>query len=308
MLALTRRAFLAHATAGLALSTAPLGGKASPRGIPIGLQLYTLAAQLREDFEGTLDEIAAIGIREVELIAFPERKPADVRRALAQAGLTPVAIHLGGDALLDDTRGQLDTAAALGATCLVCPEPLISPAARTRPEFAGRDSPQGAAQFVASLTLDDWLWNAEMLNTIGAAAQRAGIRFGYHNHSAEFRSFGTRTAYDELIARTEPRFVTFEMDCGWVESSRASAVTYLRRYPGRFQLLHLKDIKRRAPAGVELSMTSTEVGSGIIDWRAIFAAAPTAGVQHCFIEQEPPFDRAPLEAVRRSYEWLQRLK
>lgn len=156
------------------------------------------------------------------------------------------------------------------------------------------------------MTLDDWRWNAETFNRVGEPASKSGIQFGYHNHSPEFRRFEKRVAYDELITQTEPQWVTFEMDCGWVESSRASAVEYLRRYPGRFQLLHIKDIKRRADPG-ELKITSTEVGRGIIDWRGIFAAAPGAGVKRYFIEQEPPFERAALESVRLSYEWLHAL-
>jgi sugar phosphate isomerase/epimerase len=154
------------------------------------------------------------------------------------------------------------------------------------------------------MTLDDWRWNADVFNKVGEQARRAKIQFGYHNHSPEFQRFDNHVVYDELITRTDPQWVTFEMDCGWVESSRASAAEYLRKYPGRFRLLHIKDIKRRADPGVELKMTSTEVGHGIIDWKSIFAAGPRAGVEHYFIEQEPPFEQSPLQSVRLSYEWL----
>jgi len=158
------------------------------------------------------------------------------------------------------------------------------------------------------MTLDDWRWNADVFSKVGEQSKKAGIQFGYHNHSPEFRRFDDRVAYDELIARTDPQWVTFEMDCGWVESSRASASAYLRRYPGRFQLLHIKDIKRRVQPGVELQMDSTEVGRGIIDWKSIFGAAARAGVKHYFIEQEPPFERPALESVRLSYDWLLALR
>lgn len=300
---LTRRAFLA---AGASVAAVGLG-RTSPLGIPVGLQLYTVRAELESDFEGTLNRVASIGIREVELILLPGHKPAEVRRALANVGLNPISVHLGGDALLKDAQQQIDIAAELGVAYLICPEPLTSPAARRRSEFAAADAAAGHGKFLAKLTLEDWRWNAAMFNAVGAQAHKSGIQFGYHNHSAEFRRFGTGTAYDELIRHTDPGYVTFEMDCGWVESSRTSAAAYLCSYPGRFQLLHIKDIKRRAPVGVELEVASTEVGRGIIDWRSIFAAARRAGLKHYFIEQEPPFEHPPLESVRMSYEWLRRL-
>jgi sugar phosphate isomerase/epimerase len=282
-------------------------GRADPLGIPIGLQLNTVYSELEEDFAGTLSRIAAIGIREVELLEFPGRKPSHVRRALDNAGLRAISIHLGGDDLVSQSLKQIDLAGELGVAYLICPGPLASP--RLRPEFAAaQDSVETYLRFVAAMTLDDWRWNAETFNGVGEQARKAGIQFGYHNHSPEFHHFGKRVAYDELITHTEPQWVTFEMDCGWVESSQASAAAYLRRYPGRFQLLHIKDIKRRADPGVELKMTSTEVGRGIIDWKEIFAAAPRAGVKHYFIEQEPPFERPALEAVRLSYNWLHTLR
>jgi sugar phosphate isomerase/epimerase len=307
---ISRRRFLSTASTSLALAALGVrGSRADPLGIPIGLQLYTVYSELEKDFEGTLSRIAAIGIREVELIEFPDRKPADVRRALDGAGLRAISIHLGGDDLVSEPQKQIDLAAELGVGYLICPGPLTSPAARSRPEFPAAQPAEASVEshirFFSTMTLDDWRWNADVFNKVGEQAKKAEIQFGYHNHSPEFRRFDHRVAYDELITRTDPRWVTFEMDCGWVESSRASAAAYLRRYPGRFQLLHIKDIKRRANPGVELKMESTEVGRGIIDWKNIFAAAPRAGVQHYFIEQEPPFERPALEAVKMSYQWLQ---
>lgn len=310
MPSINRRSFICGSSASVTLAT--LGTKSSradPAGIPIGLQLYTVYPELEKDFEGTLSQIAAIGIREIELLELPARKPRDVRRALDNVGLRAISIHLGGDDLVTDPQKQIDLAAEFGVAYLICPGPLTSPTARARPEFsAAQDSPEASIKFISTMTLDDWRWNAESFNRFGEQAKGAGIQFGYHNHTPELRRFGDRVAYDELITRTDPRWVTFEMDCGWVENSRASAAGYLHKYPGRFQLLHVKDIKRRAHPGVELKMTSTEVGRGIIDWKSIFAAAPRAGVKHAFIEQERPFEHPALESVRLSYEWLHGLR
>jgi sugar phosphate isomerase/epimerase len=305
-----RRGFISTGSASLALAVLGMDrSRADPLGIPVGLPLYTVYSELDKDFEDTLNRIASIGIREVELIDFPNRKPIDVRRALEDAGLRAISVHLGGDDLANQPQKQIDLAGELGVGYLICPGPLDSPTARSRPEFAAaQDSFEAAVKFLLTMTLDDWRSNAEIFNKVGERARQAGVQFGYHNHSPEFRRFGDQVAYDELIARTDSRYVTFEMDCGWVESSHASASGYLRKYRGRFQLLHIKDIKRRADPAAELRMTSTEVGRGIIDWKGIFAAAPRAGVKHYFIEQEPPFERPALESVRLSYDWLHTLR
>jgi sugar phosphate isomerase/epimerase len=174
-----------------------------------------------------------------------------------------------------------------------------------RPEFFGATrSAETFNRYLLTTTLDDWLWNAAQFNKIGELTDARGLTFGYHNHSIEFRPVGNVVPFDQMLARTEPRYVAFEMDVGWVESARASAVTYLRGYPGRFQLLHIKDIKHPAEPGRELTVISTEVGRGVIDWKPIFAEAPRAGVRHYFIEQEPPFERPPFESVRLSYDWM----
>jgi sugar phosphate isomerase/epimerase len=310
MRSVSRRSFISTGSAGLALAALGMErGQADPLGIPIGLQLYTVYSEIDKDFEGTLSRIAAIGIREVELIDFPNRKPKEVRRALANAGLRAISVHLGGDDLASQPQKQIDLAGEFGVGYLICPGPLDSPMARSRPEFAAaQDSFEAIVKYLSTMTLDDWRWNAEVFNRVGERSKRAGIQFGYHNHSPEFNRFGNQVAYDDLISRTDSRYVTFEMDCGWVESSHASAVGYLRKYPGRFQLLHIKDIKRRADPGVELKMTSTEVGRGIIGWKEVFAAAPRGGVKHYFIEQEPPYERPALESVRLSYDWLHTLR
>jgi sugar phosphate isomerase/epimerase len=278
---------------------------ADPLGIPVGLQLYTVYPELEKDFEGTLQKIAEIGIRDVELLHFPRRNPSAVQRAIRDAGLRAHSIHLGGDPLLLEPQQQIDLAAELGVSYLICPTMLTSPAARLRPEFsAAGESEKARDRFVSTITLDDWRWNAETFNHLGERALRSGIQFGYHNHSLEFRRLGGTVVYDELIRLTDPKYVTFEMDCGWVENSAMSAAEYLGRYPGRFQLLHIKDIRRRATPGQENNMASVEVGHGVIDWRTIFGRAPAAGVKHYFIEQEAPFERPRLESVRLSYQWL----
>lgn len=308
---LSRRQFLKNSGYGFAaagLTGVAVNGFADPLGIPVGLQLYTLGAELKKDFEGTLQKVAAIGIREVELVTYPDRKPADVRRALSDAGLTPVSLHANSGKLNENAQQQIDYAREIGVKYFICASPVPPDASRVKPASAElADRIAAVHKFNDGLTLDVWRWNADFFNQIGEQTKKVGIQFGYHNHNIEFRRLDGVVAYDELLQRTTPELVTMELDCGWSESSKVDTAGYLKKYPGRFQLLHLKDIKARSSAEGKTEMASAEVGYGIIDWKEIFAAAKQGGVRHHFIEQEPPFERPVLESVRMSYNWLHAL-
>jgi sugar phosphate isomerase/epimerase len=115
----------------------------------------------------------------------------------------------------------------------------------------------------------------------------AGIRFGYHNHTAEFRTKDGVLVYDELLRLTDPAKVTMEMDCGWVVVGGKDPADYLTRYPTRFSMLHVKDFKLSGAPGTESEPPpSAELGRGSIDYRRIFEAAQKANVKHAFVEQE----------------------
>lgn len=292
-MSLSRRRFLTAVGYGAAAAAIPgmtRRSSAGNSGIPIGLQLYTLKAELEKDFEGTLQKVASIGIREVELIAFPDRKPAELLRALRNAGLQPVSMHAKPGSLVSGAQGQIDAASELGVQYLITPIPVLP-----------NESPSNS---ISSLTLDDWRWNADLCNRLGEQAQKSAIQFGYHNHSMEFKRFDGVAAYDELLKGTDPALVTMELDCGWAENAGADVAEYLRHYAGRFRLLHVKDIKRRSSPDAGFKLAGTAIGRGIIDWAAVFSAGKKGGVRHYFIEQEPPFERPALESVRMSYDWL----
>jgi sugar phosphate isomerase/epimerase len=285
----TRREFIKQSVASGIAAALPPFSIAAAAPVPVGLQLYTLKAELAKDFEATLQQVAKIGIRQVELIHFPDREPAEVARALRNAGLQAVSLHAK-PGLAREAQVQIDAASELGVQYLIA----------AIPEFSG----PVRFESIVAMTRDDWRWNAQLFNSIGERASRSSIRFGYHNHHFEFKRFDDVCIYDELLRCTDPELVVMELDCGWAEYAGADAAQYLRSYPGRFPLLHLKDIKSRASAHAGLQLAGTEVGRGIIDWAEVFSAAEAAGVKHAFIEQEPPFERPALEAVRMSYEWL----
>jgi sugar phosphate isomerase/epimerase len=257
---------------------AALAAKPRPR-VPIGLQLYTVRALMERDFEGTLAQVAAIGCREVEFAGYFGRSPTQVREVLRQHGLAAPSTHIALPASDDAWARALDDAVTIGHRWVVIP--WLDPAIRRTP--------------------DDWSRIAERLAALGGRARQAGLRLAYHNHDFELaRGPDGRTHFERLLATTEPARVDFEMDVYWVSKAGADPLAYLRRFRGRFPLLHLKD----ATAAPERRMT--DVGRGTIDFARILAAAQRDGLRHAFIEHDEAPD--PLASAQASYRYLSALR
>jgi sugar phosphate isomerase/epimerase len=286
---LSRRRFLAG-SAGL---IAAGGAWADPLGEPIGLQLYTIGDAIGRDFDGTLKAVAAIGYRAVEgNLSLAGRDAKALKSAYDSLGLAWRSAHCGGGDLRDGLAKTIETAHAVGLDYLVCAFPQI---------------PASIKDVIAGITLDDWKANAELFNRIGEQTRAADITFAYHNHNIEFRRYGEISGYDALLAATDPRLVKLELDCGWMVSAGLDPVDYLGRYPDRYAMLHLKDLKRDHIPNTDLKMASTEVGKGIIDWPRLLAAAKKTSVKGLYVEQEPPFVASSLDSVRASFDYLKAL-
>lgn len=298
---ISRRAFLEHSSLALAAMTclpARAAAETGPLGRPVGLQLYTVRQDAARDLTGTLTQIARIGYREVETAGYYDKPAKQLRSLFAGLGLSAPSVHHGMQDLQKDVEAKIAYAAELGAKYFVCAFPAL-PGDAALP--AGKTIANG-------MTLDDWKWNAEQLNRIGALTKQAGLMTGYHNHNMEFRTIDGQVAYDQLLAWTDPALVTMEMDVAWVVTAGADPIRYLHEHPGRFSLLHVKDVRRDAVTVADvLRAQTTEVGQGKIDWKRLFTAAKSTKVQHYFVEQEN-FERPVLDAVRMSYEYLSTLK
>ena len=280
-----RRLFLNRLTAaaagGLCLAgRAPAASAAGKRRLSrIGMQLYTVRRELERDFEGTLAKVAALGYREVEFAGYFGRAPREVKSLLARQRLAAPAAHIQLSALRGDLRAALDAAHAVGHKYLLV---AYLPAEERR-------------------TLDDYRRLADLFNEAGERTRREGVQFAYHNHDFEFAAMEGRVPYDLLLERTDPRLVKLELDLYWTVKGGASPTEYFEKHPGRFHLLHVKDMER-APAG-----GFTEVGRGRIDFGAIFARAGRAGVRHYFVEQDET-PGSPFESLRVSMDYLKRLE
>ncbi|HEU5048855.1 MAG TPA: sugar phosphate isomerase/epimerase [Gemmatimonadales bacterium] len=285
-----RRSFVSALAAGIAALAVPgcagrpeesggNGGNGGSGGSglgAIGVQLYTLRSLLRNDFEGTLAALARIGYREVEFAGLYDRSPADIRAILEREGLMAPAGHYPLEALRDDPNRTLDTAAELGHRYVVVAW------------LAEGDRNSG----------DALRRTAELFNRIGGAAAARDLRFAYHNHDFEFRPVGGELPFDVLLAETDPGMVWYEMDLFWIRKGGRDPLDYFARHPGRFPLVHVKDMA----AGEKM----VDVGAGEIDWKAIFARRQQAGIEHYFVEHDEPAD--PLASITASYRYLRALR
>jgi sugar phosphate isomerase/epimerase len=299
----SRRSFVrrsAAAAVGMGLVSGHAAAPESPHGPlgrPIGLQLYTVREQAEADLPGTLNALGAMGYREVELAGLHGRSAPEFARLLQEAGLDARAAHYNMFDLQGDLVPALDDLSVLGVTYLVCSVP-----GAPDPERLARDpGGPGRAILNGALTLDEWRWNAEQLNRVGAAAQAAGMRFAYHNHAMEFRDYQGTVAFEELLRLTDPDRVSLEVDCAWVAAGGQAPAAVIERHRPRVRLLHIKDVKDQS------DFATTEVGSGTIDWRAVFAAVDAERLDHYFVEQEHFADLPPLEAAAASLKYLSAL-
>jgi sugar phosphate isomerase/epimerase len=298
---ISRRTFLKTASAsavGAAVWSSAQRLLANPLGLPIGLQLYSVRDLLPKDYEGTLRQIGALGYREVEAAGFFGHSPSEVKQAMDRAGLNCVSAHYPLRDLLPKVDETIQFGKDLGLKYIVCASPWLKDPSRVKDpgSRAARDA----------MTLDDWRWNAEQFNRIGERVNAAGIRFAYHNHTAEFRAENGVVFYDEILRATDPAKVTFEMDCGWVVVGGAKPVDYLTRYPSRFSMLHVKEFKMEGWTPGSTPPPSTEMGRGTIDYRPIFEAAKKTHIEHAFVEQEE-FDMPAMEALKIDAEYMRSL-
>lgn len=295
MTGISRRDFVKGAAACAAMLNAR-AALANPLGLPIGLQLYSVRDYLPKDYAGTLKQLGAMGYQEVEAAGFFNHSAVEVKQAMRDAGLRCVSAHYS----LAQLQPQLDQiiqyARDLGLSYIICSSPMMRDSSRAK------GLSWSAA--IEAMTVDDWKWNAEQFNAIGAKAQAAGIQFGYHNHFVEFhvKEGGVRP-YDVILENTDPKVVTMEMDVGWVVIGGAKPEDYFRKYPKRFTQLHVKEFKLEnwKPGDEPIS---TEMNQGSLDYKSIFAAAKRASIRHIYVEQEAFPDMEAFAALKVDADWL----
>lgn len=250
----------------------------------IGLQLYTVRKLLREDFEGTLTRVVEVGYREVEFAGYFNHTPAEVRAILDRHGLVSPSAHMPFESLGDGWGAVLDGCHTIGHQWAMV---AWIPVERRK-------------------TLDDWKRIAATFNEAGESCKRAGLRFAYHNHDFELAPVEGQMPLDLLLANTDRALVDFEMDLFWTVFGGGDPLAYFAKYPGRFAMVHVKDMVPKPRPDMPSDSVMRDVGKGSIDWKGIFARSRQAGIQHYFVEHDNPPDA--LASIRASYEYLKQLE
>ncbi len=250
----------------------PNGPKTKPKPTPIGLQLRTCKDEMKDDAEATLKQIAKIGYDYVEGAGYKDgkmydMKPAEFKKLLkahelkmpsGHAPFKPSFYNKEKNTFTDEWKITVETALAVGQKYLICP---------------WMDENERK-------TVDSIKRFAEALNKAGEYCTAQSIRFGYHNHDFEFKKVEDQVIYDVLLKETMPDNVTFQMDLAWVTYAKGKPVDWFKRYPGRFELCHVKDLAD------ESEKDSCIVGEGVIDFAEIIKSKSVAGLKMYIVELE----------------------
>jgi len=241
----------------------------------LGVQLYTFRDLMANDPKGTLEKIAAIGIKKIETARsgkghYYGLTPKEMKETCETLGMKLVSGHVHLDNQWEKT---IEEAVASGQEYLIC---------STMPS--------------KGQTVSNYKSVADAFNKAGEDCKAAGLKFGYHNHQYEFESDGGQVLYEVLLENTDSDLVHMELDLGWTIVAGKDPLDYFDRYEGRFPLWHLKDMNMK-------EKVSTEFGKGGLDIALMLKNVKKSGVKHIFIEQEE-YATTPMESMKHNMEYI----
>jgi sugar phosphate isomerase/epimerase len=286
----TRREFLTSLGALAALSACRkgVGGMDSAAGAsqaaarrrfdPIGIQLYTVRNEMRQDMPGTLRRLAEMGYKEVEFAGYFGRTPAQVRELLTQLRLTSPSTHVSIELARQDKT--LDDAAATGHRYITVPS-------LPRSALASADAVRRTA---------------DEFNAIAGRAKSRGLRFAFHNHDAEFRAVDGIVPFDLLVSGTDASLVFFQVDVFWMVKGGGDPRAFVRANPLRVPMLHIKD------SGGPPAHTQVDIGAGTIDFAGILRedASGKGFIHSVFLEHDSPAD--PMAFAKKGFDYFSRME
>jgi sugar phosphate isomerase/epimerase len=247
-----------------------------------GLQLYTLRDVLLNAPKDILKQLASFGYKQIESYEGPKgmfwgMSNTDFKKVMDDLGMTIVSSHCD---INKDFEKKANDAAAIGMKYLLCPS------------------------VDAQKTIDGYKKLAAQFNQCGEICKKAGIKFAYHNHDHDFKILDGQVAQDIFMQHTDASLVDFEMDIYWVVTAKHDPEVWLKKYPTRFRLCHIKD---RIKGATERD-ASCNLGTGSIDFSKILKTAKENGMQYYIAEQERYDGTTPLKAVEADAQYMKKLR
>ncbi len=256
--------------------------KSDKKEIFIGLQLWSVRNDMKKDPAATLKAIGEMGYKFVESAGYADGKiygmePAEFKKLCKKNGLKYLGAHSGQSV---PTKENWDKTMAWWDTCIA-----------THKAAGAKWIVQPSMDKVAYESLDGLKRYCEYFNAVGKKCNAAGLRFGYHNHDREFTTvFEGKPLYDWMLELTDPEKVMFQLDLYWIDHGGKNDLDYFEKYPGRFELWHIKDEK--------------ELGeSGKMDFKSSFAERKKSGAKYGIVEVER-YNFEPIISVEKSLDYL----
>lgn len=253
----------------------------------VGIQLYTIRDAMAADVKGSLQKLSDMGYKNLELASYSDGKfygfsPVEFKKMVNDMGMEIISSHTQVEAAgitIDNAKKMADDHAALGVQ--YCVQPWVNDEDRNIESY--------------KKMIADW-------NEVGRIMKGTGIQFGYHNHNFEFDNLdGVVPYYDIFMPEMDPDLITMEIDIFWASKAGQDVVEMFNKYPGRFQLFHMKDMStNEAPFFDVIKDDITAVGEGVIDFKRILEAKETAGMKYLFVEDDNQGNGKPFEAVETS--------
>src|SRR5437762_2793117 len=279
---------------------------------PFGLQLYTLGDLMTTDPKGTLQKLAAIGYKELESAGSQKGNyygytPKEFAAMVKDAGMTWRSAHVGGAPFTIEQIMKMAKTAADSARIQKMAEqfknrPKIANLKENYQQLADDAAEGGISYLVCSSipvsTLDEIKTAVDVFSKTGEACKKNGVQFAYHNHTTEFDDVEGHRPFDYILGNTDKDLVKMELDLAWATKAKQDPVELFKLHPGRYPLWHVKDLDKE-------KLMPAEVGTGIVDFKHIFANAKESGMKYFFVEQDQAPD--PLRNVTNSYDYLKKL-
>lgn len=249
----------------------------------VGLQLWSVKEEMAADAQGTLKKLASFGYRQLESFEgdqgiFWGMSNKEFKKFLSKLDMKIISSHC---KIEDGFEGKAALAGEIGMKYLICP----------------MKGPQKS--------IDDFKRFADEFNACGEICRRHGLRFAYHNHDYSFKMLDNQIPQDVLLANTDKNLVDFEIDIYWAVTAGVDPIAYIRRYPGRFKLAHIKDRSKHVPASAQWE--SCDLGQGVIDYKKILTQVQDEGINYLFAEQEKFEGSTPMKSAAANAAYLKKI-